>query len=242
MRHCKLLAIVTALLAWSSIATAAVQPLTPEEQWEDASHVVVAEVRRVYSTVERIEPHSTNTRYAIELGVKTLIKGEGIEEGSTLFARTWTPDERPEAWAGHQGQEFIPAPEGKVVAYLDQRQDDAYDLLMPNGLSLAVPLQGTIEEKPATKSMESFKAGYSPYFMLHQEDGSSILLRPSPAVQGSELTAQDGKEVRLVAIKRRGKVFRPEPGEEPEAYPIGPDGEPAAIRIGDGYQVYWLAP
>ncbi len=54
--------------------------------------------------------------------------------------------------------------------------------------------EGTIQEKPWTKSTQSYCAQGSEYFVLVKKDGEEIVLKNE---SGQELSAYNGKEVKI---------------------------------------------
>lgn len=95
-----------------------------------------------------------------------------------------------------------------------------------------VSLRGKVVHKPWSKSMESWNAGGSDYFVLElapdqpAADGeASVILRPSEDVSRDELAAAEGKTVKVGGVRVPKKAYVPT--SPMEQYPMGEHGKPA---------------
>jgi hypothetical protein len=94
-------------------------------------------------------------------------------------------------------------------------------------------LVGTLVKKPWSKTLESWHAGGTEYFVVETEGGDSIIVRPSERVTTEALQAMVGKKVR---VRGERVPYRPyQPASPMEQYPMGPDGKPA--QRGGGIRV-----
>jgi hypothetical protein len=131
------LIVIVAVLALAGVVWGALPPLSPERLKEEASHIVVGEVRVVYSAERAGERGGFVDRvYCIEVMPSAMEKGEGLKEGRVIFARTWRPAKRPAGWAGPQGQDVIPEAGKRVRVYLVEGKDGGMDLVGPNGVEV----------------------------------------------------------------------------------------------------------
>jgi len=99
--------------------------LSPEDLMKTATHVVVGEVRQIWTRVE--EDGSWDVTHGIaEIAVDSLEKGEGIAAGALVYARYWTREwdgwsPMPPSTTGHRG---LPKPGARTRVYL---ASNAYD-------------------------------------------------------------------------------------------------------------------
>jgi hypothetical protein len=125
------------VLMLAGVVWAAVPPLSPEALKERATHIVVGEVRVVYSAERAGERAGFVDRvYCIEVAPSAIEKGEGLKEGRVVYARGWRPAKRPAGWAGPQGQNVIPEAGKRVRMYLVEGKDGGMDLVEPNGVEV----------------------------------------------------------------------------------------------------------
>jgi hypothetical protein len=125
-----------ALLVAAAAASAAIPKLSPDELKERATHIVVGDVRAVYSAEVGDRPDYSDRKFCIELTPSAIEKGEGLKEGRVHYARTWKPGKRPQGWTGSQGQNTIPQPRQQVRLFLRESKDGGLDVLDPNGVEV----------------------------------------------------------------------------------------------------------
>jgi len=92
-----------------------------------ATHIVVDEVRAVYTRQERVDDWQY-TRYLAEVAAKTVEKGEGVPAGALLYVRYWTREWRggpnaPPSTAGHRG---LPRAGDTLRVYLARNAYDGF--------------------------------------------------------------------------------------------------------------------
>ncbi len=104
-------------------------------------------------------------------------------------------------------------------------------------------LQGTVLKKPATKSLESWVAGGSEYYVLDVGEAEvqrsaeeGVILRPGEAVDGEALETAVGKRVEVEGVYVESQPYVAE--NEVESFPMDPDGKP--LPRGAGFQVSTL--
>jgi hypothetical protein len=110
----------------------------------------------------------------------------------------------------------------------------------PAGEGQEVVLSGTVIKKPWSKTVESWNAGGSDYYVLDvgsaaipvRSAAEGVILRPSATVTMEQMAAAEGKKVEV-----RGRYVAAEPPKvEPMGqYPVGPDGAP--LPSGGGFEV-----
>jgi hypothetical protein len=111
--------------------------------------------------------------------------------------------------------------------------DPSPDLTPPREPEDEGTLVGTLVKKPWSKTLESWHAGGTEYFVVETEGGDTTIVRPSERVTTEALQAMVGKKVRV-----RGETvpYRPyQPASPMEQVPMGPDGKPA--QRGGGIRV-----
>jgi hypothetical protein len=128
--------VIFTLVISAGVASAAIPPLSKEDLNKQATHILVGDVRAVYTTEKPGERGFTDRLYCIEVVPTALEKGEGLKEGRVIYARAWTPAKRPRGWTGGQGQNVIPEAGKRVRVYLAQAKDGGLDLVEPNGLEV----------------------------------------------------------------------------------------------------------
>lgn len=132
MRNIKpLLTSLLLLLTLAGAATAALPPLSPEDQQRLASNIVEASVIKVEkSTIE--VPQGTDTLYTMQLHLGKVKKGE-LQSGQTITASCQKTGQRPAMMVGPQGQNSIPKEGTKGTFYLTGSPQSGFKLLQPNG-------------------------------------------------------------------------------------------------------------
>src|SRR5688500_10538962 len=111
------LVLVAALVAVAVTCSFAEVPnRSPEQLKNTATHIITAEVSRIYQRQSK-EGMRTVTRYLAEVRVKSVEKGEGIQPDSLLYVRYFTQANPPGVTdtAGHRG---LPAEGQRVRIYL----------------------------------------------------------------------------------------------------------------------------
>lgn len=139
-------------LAFAAAVSAAVSlmaervPLNPEQLREEATHVVVGQVKAIYrravassrSGEGTIEEHAV-----VEVEVETVEKGAGIERNDVIYVRCWrikTPGNRQVTGpAGH----VLPRENQRVRAHLvrgtyaqTEQNDNGLAAVYPNGIAV----------------------------------------------------------------------------------------------------------
>jgi hypothetical protein len=129
MRHTALaLAFITLPLL------AAIPPRKAEDLQRDATHIITAKVKAVYSTDEtRDKPDFVDRHYCIEVVVTKIEKGEGLGVSKVAYLKCWQPEKRPFGWAGPQGQNHLPKVGDEGRYYLAEGDDGSLTILTPNG-------------------------------------------------------------------------------------------------------------
>ena len=94
-------------------------------------------------------------------------------------------------------------------------------------------LVGTLIKKPWSKTLESWHAGGTEYFVVETEGGDATIVRPSERVTAEALQAMVGKKVRVRGESVPYRTYQP--ASPMEQYPMGPDGKPA--QRGGGIRV-----
>ena len=88
----------------------------------------------------------------------------------------------------------------------------------------SVTMIGKVIKRPWSKTLESWRARGSDYFVIQTDDGESTILRPSDQVTVEALEAANGKKMRVTGTKVPLKPYRP--SNHMEQYPMGSDGQP----------------
>lgn len=139
-----------ALAAMVTLALFAVPPLSPEALKNSSDVIVVGRVVNVTEATKSTSPGYADTVYSITLEVTASEKG-GAKVGSTLEATTYRPAERPQGWAGPQGQHEIPAKGDSIRGYLRKSAGTQLEFLLPNGLVVVNPAATMPSTQPATQ-------------------------------------------------------------------------------------------
>jgi hypothetical protein len=128
MRH-----LLTAFLLLAAIAPvwAALPPLSPQELKSQADHILIGQVNNVTSKEVEVEG-GIDRVYRLNFRVDDSIKGT-LRSGLTLRIECRQTAERPDGWAGPQGQNEIPAEDQKIRVYVRETPDGVFELLEPNG-------------------------------------------------------------------------------------------------------------
>ena len=143
-----LVALVLALLLCMTPSLLAERPnLGPDMLQAEATHVLVGEVKAVYSRTETWGPpgqETVNTHYLVELEVDTVEKGEGFAKKDLAYIRCWLRTKsppRPTAGAGGHGP--IPKAGDRVRAHVakgeygaTRQEDNGLAAVYPNGFSV----------------------------------------------------------------------------------------------------------
>jgi hypothetical protein len=125
----RILFLLFTVLAAGALGAALLAPekpdLPPETLARMATHVVVGEVRQIWSRKERSGGWDTE-RLVAEIAVESVEKGDDLEPGELVYARYWHRrwaffGQGPTDTSGHRG---LPEPEERVRVYLAR---DAYD-------------------------------------------------------------------------------------------------------------------
>ena len=125
-----LVVLVVVGLAWGAIP-----PLSKAELKQRATHIVVGEVKTVYTADKPLDRAGfVDRHYCFEVMPSAIEKGEGLKEGRVIYARARTPAKRPGGGTGGQGQDEIPPAGRKVRMYLQEAKDGGLDLVEPNGV------------------------------------------------------------------------------------------------------------
>ena len=126
--------IAIAISARHSDALGEIPKRTSEALHAEASLVVAGVVCRTYEHDET-HKHIVHTYGVAEIIVKTVIKGERVENGDRLFVRYWRDTKvDPKMIApGHYGHWNVPSKGDTVVVYSKGGRKDGYDVLSPNG-------------------------------------------------------------------------------------------------------------
>lgn len=119
---------------------AAEAPKSPGRLREEASHVVIGEVKDMTTRTEFSDIEEGGFDHAIwcTITVQTVEKGAGIVPGDTIHVRCFRPKARWASfqWISLQGHQPIPEIGQTVRAYF--REDQQYSVVHPNGFA---PLQ-----------------------------------------------------------------------------------------------------
>lgn len=126
----KKLLLAPMVLALMLVARAALPPLSPQELENQATDIVLVTVMNVTESVEDVSGGNDHV-YKLNVRVDDAKKGT-LRSGLTLTVECRKTGERPQGWAGPQGQNEIPAEKARVKMYL-REQDNRFFLLEPNG-------------------------------------------------------------------------------------------------------------
>jgi hypothetical protein len=141
----RLAATLAALLILTA-ARAERVPLSPEQQKAEATHVVTGTVKGVYAKdVESglYGKGTVETRYLLEIEVRGVEKGAGVEKGDIIYARCWRLKARGATGLvpGPSGHFGIPAEGAAVRGFLAKgkygptgQSDNGWAVVYPNGI------------------------------------------------------------------------------------------------------------
>ena len=104
-----------------------------------------------------------------------------------------------------------------------------------------VALRGKVLRKPWSKSLESWNAGGSEYYVLdvgdaqiaHRSAAEGVTLKPTDAVSADTLASMVGKQVEVSGTYVQAKPYQP--SQPTEQYPMDMDGKP--LPRGAGFAV-----
>lgn len=123
---------LTLLVSLALIARAALPPQSQEELSQQSTDIVLATVMNVKSSVQEV-PGGDDRLFELNIRVDDVKKGS-LRPGLTLTVIARQTGQRPEGWAGPQGQNEIPAEKSRVRLYLREDKNQFF-LLEPNGWS-----------------------------------------------------------------------------------------------------------
>lgn len=111
--------------------------LSPEALAKIATHVVVGEVRQIWSREERSGGWKTE-RFVAEVAVERAEKGDGVEPGQLVYARYWhrrwtLPGQGPTDTNGHRG---LPEAGQRVRVYLARNAYDGFGRTDDHGFNV----------------------------------------------------------------------------------------------------------
>jgi hypothetical protein len=155
----------------TAVPTRAEVPLrSKDELKEQATHIVVGVVQRIFSTTTERE-NWRDTTFVAEIAVEKVENGDRIQPSDVVYARYWNKqwigkgDPDPHA-SGHIG----PAKGATVRAYLSLRKG-AYCVLLPNGFEeLKKPPKAAEPEKANARATADLQGTWS--FAYYEEKGA----------------------------------------------------------------------
>lgn len=120
----------------------------------------------------------------------------------------------------------------------DQKNVQTTDTVQSAG---AVVLRGKVIQKPWSKSVESWNAGGSEYYVLdvgdaeiaHRSAAEGVTLKPTEAVSEDALASMVGKQVEVSGTYVEARPYQP--SQPTEQYPMDMDGKP--LPRGAGFAV-----
>jgi hypothetical protein len=120
----------------TSVAFAAVPPLSDEDRLHMADAIIKGKVESVVESLKNTD-HGIDAVVQTEVSVTEVIKGE-IPLNTRVPVSFWYVKKRIRGWAGHQGQNNPKTikvnAEGQF--YLKKTEDGGFALLEPNGVDL----------------------------------------------------------------------------------------------------------
>jgi hypothetical protein len=144
-------AVVAALAAVFGKSASAEKPnMAPQALRKVATHIVVGEVKAIYSRVVR-EGDWEVRKFVAEVIVEDVEKGDGVAKGSLAYVRYWQtwwlgrPNEIPPGTGGHRG---VPKEGDHVRIYLarnaydgftDDNKDGGFNVIGSNGFEVPLP-------------------------------------------------------------------------------------------------------
>jgi hypothetical protein len=141
MRILIYLAVLLALLSlgslWAFAAPVEKVDMTPEQLQKTATHVVVGEVKQIW-TREESDSNWKTTHYCAELAVSAVEKGEGIEPRGVVYLRYWRRQwvgsgPIPPSTNGHRG---LPEAGSDVRVYLARNSYDGFGSTKDGGFNV----------------------------------------------------------------------------------------------------------
>lgn len=115
---------------------AAVPPLSFEELQQNAQYIFTGKVVDIKEEIRETQALGQSVRdsfYFIKVQVQSAQKGP-FEVGQVVTFTAWRPKSRPDGFAGHQGQNFIPAQGDAIRAYCKLNFGTPMSALEPNGI------------------------------------------------------------------------------------------------------------
>jgi hypothetical protein len=121
-------------------------PLSPEEQKAESTHIVTGVVQAIYSReveTTRYGKGTLETHYLLEIEVRGVDKGSGIDKGDLVYARCWRLKKRGASGPipGPSGHFDLPKEGDQVRAFLAKgkygatgQADSGSTLVYPNGI------------------------------------------------------------------------------------------------------------
>lgn len=157
------------LLAFISINAAVraeVPRMSPDELADEATHVIVGEVRAVYST-KHTSREWEDTDWVAEIAVMATEKGAGVHSGDVVYAHFWNKKslvkDNPEPYSrGHDG-----VSKGDLARVYLKRKHGAYHVLLPNGFDTLKADE--VKQASATESLEG-----TWNFVYYEENGEVV--------------------------------------------------------------------
>ncbi|MEW6279250.1 MAG: hypothetical protein AB1758_11540 [Candidatus Eremiobacterota bacterium] len=119
------------LVLLGAAAYAALPPLSPAQQLEQASDVVTGRVLDVSSRIQKV-PGGSDRVFQAHVEVAVVEKGS-TRPGDTLEVRFRQTHRRPDGWAGPQGQNEALEEDTRVKLFLLRQDGGHYYMLEPNG-------------------------------------------------------------------------------------------------------------
>lgn len=126
---------VVCSVPFSSLALAALPPLSPSALQGMAEVVLVGTVEGVDHRTEKVF-NGTDEVYTAQLKVERVEKGSLAAAAKSVQFHFRRTGERPEGWAGPQGQNRIPATGAHVRVFARMDDKGELTLLAPNGWEL----------------------------------------------------------------------------------------------------------
>lgn len=130
MRYLNLPLLLLFFFLCGSSAWAALPPLDSQEQRNESSEVVVGTVMNVRSKLEDVG-NGKDRVYRVSFRVEGVEKG-GLRSGVLITALFRQTAQRPDGWAGPQGQNVALTEDLKARLFL-READHEFWLLSPNG-------------------------------------------------------------------------------------------------------------
>ena len=143
----RLIGTLAALFVLTATMVRAERPaLSPEEQKAEATHIVTGVVTAIYSREVETTLYgkgTLETHYLLEIEVRGVEQGGGIDKGDIVYARCWRLKKRGEGAPvpGPSGHSDIPKEGEQVRAFLAKgkygptgQADNGSTLVYPNGI------------------------------------------------------------------------------------------------------------